>query len=172
MGGVHFDSQLVLAESAVAASVSESTAQMQSESLSRQAAESLRAREVAASISTSESESTLASDAGRMTSVVASPMTSASQSESTLRNESALTNEREQVATTGHVASVTQSLSPTTSGTSTQLTTNSLRPQGNSLSSQAVSGMTVPGQLAPVVSVSNLLRSADRLAASQGLVAA
>lgn len=104
--------------------------------------------------------------------MVASTMTSASQSESTLWSESALTNEREQaltaLRTTRLAASVMQSVGPT----ATQLTANSLRPQGNSLSSQAVSGMTVPGQLAPVVSVSNLLRSADRLAASQGLVAA
>ena len=104
--------------------------------------------------------------------MVASTMTSASQSESTLWSESALTNEREQaltaLRTTRLAASVMQSVGPT----ATQLTANSLRPQGNSLSSQAVSGTTVPGQLAPVVSVTNLLRSADRLAASQGLVAA
>ena len=104
--------------------------------------------------------------------MVASTMTSASQSESTLWSASALTNEREQaltaLRTTRLAASVMQSVGPT----ATQLTANSLRSQRNSLSSQAVSGMTVPGQLAPVVSVSNLLRSADRLAASQGTVTA
>lgn len=104
--------------------------------------------------------------------MVASTMTSASQSGSTLWSESALTNECEQaltaLRTTRLAASVMQSVGPT----ATQLTANSLRPQGNSLSSQAVSGMTVPGQPAPVVSVSNLLRSADRLAASQGTVTA
>lgn len=104
--------------------------------------------------------------------MVASTMTSAGQSESTLWSELALTNEREQaltaLRTTRLAASVMQSVGPT----ATQLTANSLRPQGNSLSSQAVSGMTAPSQLAPVVSVTNLLRSADRLAAGQGLVAA
>ena len=126
-------------------------------------------QEAATSVNTSES---LAPSERSVTIVVASTMTSASQSESTLWSESALTNAREQaltaLRTTRLAASVMQSVGPT----ATQLTANSLRPQGNSLSSQAVSGMTVPGQLAPVVSVSNLLRSADRLAASQGLVAA
>ncbi len=104
--------------------------------------------------------------------MVASTMTSASQSRSTLWSESALTNEREQaltaLRTTRLAASVMQSVGPT----ATQLTANSLRPQENSLSRQTVSETAAPSQLAPVVSVSNLLRSADRLAAGQGLVAA
>ena len=76
--------------------------------------------------------------------MVASTMTSASQSESTLWSESALTNEREQALTALRItclaASVMQSVGPT----ATQLTANSLCSQGNSLSSQVVSGMTVP----------------------------
>lgn len=104
--------------------------------------------------------------------MVASTMTSASQSESTLWSESALTNEREQaltaLRTTRLAASVMQSVGPT----ATQLTANSLRPQENSLSRQTVSETAAPSQLAPVVSVTNLLRSADQLAASQGTVTA
>lgn len=134
---------------------------MQSESLSRSAAESQRAQEIATSVGTSESlapsERIPVSASGSVTSVVASSTTSTSQSETTSRSESTLTSEREQAAAglraTSPAANITQSAGRTVSETAAQSLLNSLHPQGNSLSNQTVSGTAAPSQLASVVSV-------------------